>query len=97
MIRQLLILFATVLIWWWVRRLFALRTRTTRPGEVHEPPLTRAAVMVRDPVCGTFFPRDGALSLNQDDGVSYFCSENCRRKFLEAGDAGKSEKNDPAR
>ncbi len=34
--------------------------------------------LVKDPVCGTYVPQQSALSA----GGKFFCSEECRRKFL---------------
>jgi YHS domain-containing protein len=39
--------------------------------------------MVRDPVCGLFIPSDGAISLIDNGKIVRFCSENCRKKFLD--------------
>jgi YHS domain-containing protein len=45
-------------------------------------PPDRGVLMVRDPVCGTFLPPSGALSLTERNGaVRYFCSEKCRTAF----------------
>jgi len=38
--------------------------------------------LVKDPVCGVYLPRKEALALTVDGRVLYFCSEKCRRKFL---------------
>lgn len=40
-------------------------------------------VMIKDPVCGIYFPRREGVELNQG-GQSYrFCSTACRDRFLE--------------
>ena len=36
--------------------------------------------MVKDEVCGTYIPRDEALTEVRDGVERYFCSEECRRK-----------------
>lgn len=38
--------------------------------------------LVRDKVCNTFLPKHRALELAGRDQVLYFCSEDCRRRFL---------------
>ena len=38
--------------------------------------------MPKDPVCGMEVKENGAIKLTQDGLVYYFCSENCRQKFL---------------
>jgi hypothetical protein len=37
--------------------------------------------MERDPVCGTFVVRDGAISIRAGDRRLYFCSVRCRDKY----------------
>jgi hypothetical protein len=34
--------------------------------------------LVKDPICGTFVPQNTALQARDE----FFCSEECRRKFL---------------
>jgi YHS domain-containing protein len=40
--------------------------------------------MVKDEVCGTYIPREEALTGVRDGTEHYFCSEECRRKFLQS-------------
>ena len=37
-------------------------------------------VMVKDEVCGTYIPREDALTEMRDGAERYYCSEECRRK-----------------
>ena len=37
--------------------------------------------MVKDPICGTFVPRDGSPSLMDDGREHFFCSPRCREQF----------------
>jgi len=37
--------------------------------------------MVRDPVCGLFMPREGAIEDNAGGETQHFCSEKCRQAF----------------
>lgn len=39
-------------------------------------------VMVKDGICGTYIPREEALTEFRDGAEHYFCSDECRRKFL---------------
>ncbi len=39
--------------------------------------------MVRDPVCGLYVPGRDALKIVVRGVPVYFCSEQCRRKFVE--------------
>ncbi len=38
--------------------------------------------MERDPVCGTFLPQRQAVKLKHAGETHYFCSEECKQKFL---------------
>jgi uncharacterized protein len=51
-----------------------VRTRT-------QPPRRVQGVMVKDEICGTYVPREEALTEFRDGAEHHFCSEECRRKF----------------
>lgn len=38
--------------------------------------------LVKDPVCGVYVPVKSAFSANKDGKKVYFCSENCRDRYL---------------
>jgi uncharacterized protein len=38
--------------------------------------------MVKDPVCEVYFPKRSGVSLNIDGQTIYFCSEECKNKYL---------------
>ena len=40
-------------------------------------------VLEEDPVCHRLVPSKQALTLNRPEGIRYFCSESCRRIFLQ--------------
>ena len=40
-------------------------------------------VMVKDPVCGIYFPRREGVELQYEGEVYLFCSTACRDRFLE--------------
>lgn len=44
-------------------------------------------VMIKDPVCGTYFVQRKGVFLMQGSQRVYFCSERCRDRFLERGSA----------
>lgn len=50
------------------------RSKTEAPRQVQ-------GVMVKDEVCGTYVPRDEALTEVRDGVEHFFCSEECRRKL----------------
>jgi YHS domain-containing protein len=39
--------------------------------------------MIRDPECGTYVPRNDAIKTHVEGKACYFCSEECRDKYLE--------------
>ena len=39
-------------------------------------------VLVEDPVCHKLVPQQQAISLKQDGQTHYFCSDECREKFV---------------
>ena len=43
--------------------------------------LPKSVPLVRDPVCGTYVTRSGAVMLKQGGHVEYFCSDTCRQRF----------------
>jgi len=42
-------------------------------------------VLVKDPVCGTYIPRQDALKMEKDGKVYFFCSEGCLKRFRHGG------------
>lgn len=40
-------------------------------------------VLVEDPVCHTYIPRQGAEALTVGQSTHYFCSTECRQKYQE--------------
>ncbi|HBO83659.1 MAG: hypothetical protein A2073_06600 [Deltaproteobacteria bacterium GWC2_42_11] len=40
--------------------------------------------MVLDPVCNTYFPRGSALRVRNGDDMHYFCSDECRQKYMKS-------------
>jgi YHS domain-containing protein len=41
-------------------------------------------VMVKDPFCEVYFPKRNGVNLRLDGKELYFCSEQCRDKFVAA-------------
>jgi len=39
--------------------------------------------MRKDPICGTYLPESQAITLLYKREVHFFCSEECKNKFLE--------------
>jgi uncharacterized protein len=64
-------------IWRFVRSL-KRRTIDARP----QPRLS--GMMVKDEACDTYIPKEEALREVVDGKEYFFCSQDCRKKFLEA-------------
>jgi uncharacterized protein len=54
------------------------------------PPREVQGVMVKDEICGTYIPRDIALTEVRDGVEHYFCSEECRRRLRDRPAAGRN-------
>ena len=61
-----------------------------RRKQKSDPASRQGADMVRDPVCESYIPKEGALSETVHGVTYYFCSPVCARQFKKAG---LSEKN----
>jgi uncharacterized protein len=63
-----------------VVRFFQSIGRAARNGR---PPAESRGKMVKDEVCDTYLPIEEAIREVRDGHEHYFCSDECRRKFLE--------------
>ncbi len=63
-------------------RIFRLLTRQKRPVSGPRP---LRGEMVKDEICNTYIPKDEALREVRNGREYFFCSAECRRKFLEQG------------
>jgi len=75
--RFVLFLFIAYLVFLFLRIYLGLnraRRRTQAPRQFR-------GVMVKDEICGTYIPREEALTEARGGIEHYFCSEECRRKF----------------
>ncbi len=41
--------------------------------------------MVKDPICNTYITKKGAITTRMNGKTFYFCSKECREKFMERG------------
>jgi len=78
--RFLLIFIAVLVIYRAVRRLLLpLMKRGEVGGGEHD--VIHKGEMVKDPVCGTYIPREGSISLLAKGREVFFCSPRCRDQF----------------
>ena len=85
LLRKLLFLMFAIGLGWLVQRLVNAGARGVRHAS--QTPVRgrqgKSVSMVRDRVCNTFLPESNALVSTIAGEKHYFCSERCRRKFLE--------------
>jgi YHS domain-containing protein len=77
--RFLLYVVVAYMVYAFLRFLFFPR-RSSRPGR-SRPQLS--GIMVKDEVCNTYLSKDEAILEKIDGEDHYFCSQECRQKFLE--------------
>ncbi len=45
-------------------------------------------IMIKDPFCGTYFPQRNGVSAKIKGETLYFCSSECRNKYIESQSKG---------
>ena len=69
-----------------LRRLVAWMLRGKAEPQQRQNPAANVALpsrrLVRDPVCGMHLAETLAIPLGQGEGATYFCSEECRGRYL---------------
>ena len=58
--------------------------RTGRGPQAGRVRSARSAKLFKDPVCGTYVTSDDSPTASHDGKLLYFCSEDCRQKFLKS-------------
>jgi uncharacterized protein len=71
-----LIIYFVYLVWKFIRGV----RRKVRPSS---PTKNLPQMMVKDEVCNTYLPLADALKENYQGRDYYFCSQECRQKFLD--------------
>jgi YHS domain-containing protein len=79
--------FSAYLVWSVYRLLTGASRRKARPAA--KPRLS--GMMVKDEICQTYLPKENALRETSDGREHYFCSPECRTKFLAGGRTGKPQ------
>jgi len=80
MIRAILLFMAVYFAYLFVR-FFRSLGKSVRPPE--RPARSAQGKMVKDEVCDTYIPQEEALREVRDGKEYFFCSQECRRLFLE--------------
>ncbi len=55
---------------------------TGRVNTQYGPPEQVDDVMVKDPVCGTYFPKRDGVTISTSQEMLYFCSDKCRDRYV---------------
>lgn len=83
--RFLLIFLAVLIVYRAVRRLFLPSAgRGKVRGGARD--VVHGGEMVKDPVCGTFVPREGSIRFRRGGEEHFFCSPECRDEFRRRGE-----------
>ncbi len=82
--RLILFLFMGYLVYRVLRR---IKEIFTFPAPNQAPKVPQPDVLVKDPVCETFIPRQEALKITQNGQEFFFCSEGCLKRFQRGGAA----------
>jgi uncharacterized protein len=85
MYRLILLAAIIYILFRWLRR---SASPPPKPRSFEPPPGQNVEEMVQDPVCGTWVPVGQAVSLPRGKQTLYFCSHECREKFLDKGTNG---------
>ena len=61
---------------WIVKHITFSQTGTNQPsGEIDD-------IMIQDPVCQVYFPKRSGVHFKQNDKDLYFCSPECRQRYI---------------
>ena len=82
-LRILLPLFLFLLVRSIIKSIFqAGRDVSRRQDAAPPPPVVAGGELKKDPVCGTYVSASAAVTRNVKGEVVYFCSNECRDKFV---------------
>jgi len=76
--RLVFYLIVAYVIYFFLRLLLSPR----RPARRHSDRTQSSNIMVKDETCNTYLPREDAILEKADGREYYFCSQECRQKFL---------------
>lgn len=81
LVRLLIYIVLGVVLYRAMRSWFRQSETTSHAGKGRTPEQVDD-VMIKDPVCGAYFPQRNAVALNGEGQVLYFCSPDCRDRYL---------------
>ncbi len=80
---RLLILIALLYLGYRFLKSWMLKQTTSQKETFEKKTAEIDDVMVRDPQCGVYFAKKDGVHLNMNGQNLYFCSEECKDKFLD--------------
>ena len=81
LLRVLLIVLVFRAVWRFIQGVLQ-GARGGAPGRPNVPREPAAVPLVRDPVCGTYLPKERAIRQVAGREVHYFCSDTCKNRWL---------------
>jgi uncharacterized protein len=72
---------------WCIRQFIVIvfgKKRYSKSNRTPEKPKSSGGNMVKDPVCGMYMDPRLAVKHETANGIFYFCSEECKKKFLDS-------------
>ena len=66
-----------------IYQLLSFFQRISRLGRSPQPPKQVSGMMVKDEICDTYLPKEDAIKEIYQGKEFFFCSKECRQKFLE--------------
>jgi uncharacterized protein len=67
---------------WLIQRVLGLILGISKNSQAKKKDAFSSSQMVKDPVCGMYMDSRLAIRLNQRSEEFYFCSEECKQKYL---------------
>lgn len=86
---RLLVILALLYLGYRLFKALVLPQKSTRRTRGEEGLTEIDDVMVKDPFCGTYFPEHKAVKGVVEGKTYYFCSTECRDRFLESASKAK--------
>lgn len=84
LLRLLILIIAGVVIYRAIKRIGASNAARRDPFS-NNTPMDVDDVMIKDPVCGSYFPKGQAVTIESEGRKVHFCSVECRDKYLKKG------------
>lgn len=90
------IILIVIVVLWVVRRLLGTILGTPKKAEAPDEFQDAPNNMVKDPICGMYMDSRLALRLEKQKEAFYFCSEECKNRYLGKSREGKAAAAPPA-